>query len=72
MRMRSSLSERLYLIVNIIMILIYLSIGAILFFWQTPLVMDSTRKVFSGVLILYATYRLFSLINKTKKGADEN
>lgn len=70
--MRSSLSERLYLIINIIMILIYLSIGTILFFWQTPVVAETSRKVFSGVLILYGIYRLFSLINKTKKGVDEN
>lgn len=72
MRKRSLLSERLYLIINIIMIVIYASVGIFLFFWQTNSIVSSSRKIFSGVLILYAAYRGFSLIRKIKTTADEN
>ena len=72
MRKRSSLSERLYLIINIIMIIIYASVGTFLFFWQTNSIQPSSRKIFSGVLMLYAAYRGFSLFRKIKSTADEN
>ena len=72
MRMRSPLSDRLYLIINLIMILIYAGAGVALFFCKTNLISDTSRKVFSGTLILYSIYRGFSLYRKIKTAADEN
>ena len=72
MRWRSTLSERLYLILNIIMILIYALVGTILFFWQTDSFPPINRKIFSGVLLLYATYRGFSFFRKIKTTSDDN
>ncbi len=72
MRKRSPLSEQLYLILNIIMVLIYGLSGVALYFWQTPNVPGSTRKLFSGILLLYASYRGFALYRKTQRKTDEN
>jgi hypothetical protein len=72
MRRRSSLSDQLYLILNIIMILIYGGCGITLYFWQTSTIPTLSRKLFGGILLLYAIYRGFSLYRKTQSKADEN
>jgi hypothetical protein len=67
MKRPSSLSERFYLILNVVMVLMYACGGIILYFWQLPSIPTYNRKILSGVLILYSIYRGAVLYNKSKK-----
>ena len=68
---RSSLSERLYFIINIIMIFIYAGSGITLLLWRIPAVSTLSRQSFGVILLLYSFYRGFSLLRKTKNTFDE-
>jgi hypothetical protein len=69
---RSSLSDRLYLVLNIMMILIYAGCGIAIFFWQNSSILSFSRKMFGGILLLYAAYRGIVLYRKTHGTNDEN
>ena len=69
---RSSLSERLYFIINTVMVLIYAGAGITLLLWQIPSIPSLSRETFGGILLLYSAYRVFSLYRKIKKTTDEN
>ena len=71
MRIRSSLSERVYLILNTIMVLIYASGGIYLLLGQISGIHPTNRKIFGGIMLLYAGYRGFSLYQKNKIKEDE-
>jgi phosphate transport system substrate-binding protein len=64
MRKRASLSNRLFLILGITMVFMYLAGGVILLFWNIPSMPPDTRKIFGGILILYSIYRGFILRKK--------
>jgi hypothetical protein len=72
MRINSSLSERLYIIINTAMVLVYAGCGIFLLLNHKIAIPTLSKKVFGCSLILYSAYRGFLLIRKIKKSSDEN
>lgn len=71
MAKRSAKGATFYFILNLFMILMYGCGGVILYFWKFPQIPDSSRKIFAGVLVLYAIYRGAVLYNKFKNADNE-
>ena len=69
--MLPSLSGRVYLITNTIMILIYAGAGILILLGQFPGISPSYRKIFGVIMLLYAGYRGFSLYRKNQERSDE-
>jgi hypothetical protein len=68
----SSLSKRLYFIMNAMMVMIYAGSGIAVYFWESLSLPPTTRKVLSLTLIMYSFYRGFLLFKKFKSSTDEN
>ena len=72
MRIRSSWGERLYLFLNLTMILVYGGCGLLLLIANIQTVPSISRKLFGGLLLLYAAYRGFKLYKRNRDDAEEN
>ena len=62
---KKSLKERFLLVLGILFFLVYLALGLLIIFMDNlPLAMDPIYRVAFGILlILYASFRFFRIIN---------
>jgi uncharacterized membrane protein (DUF485 family) len=64
---KKSLKERFLLVLGILFFLVYLVLGLFIIFMKNlPLAMEAKYRIIFGVLLIgYATFRFFRIINDT-------
>lgn len=69
---RAGLSQRLHLLFNLLMILIYAAAGIILIFvWGPEGLPEENRKIAGLVLILYSLFRIWKLAKAQRPRDDK-